>query len=153
MKICCCGVVYSTEDYNTWRYFEKYKFIRPIKDFIKGESVREEIVMVLSCIKNNCTKLVISRYGQKDAEKILEKESMSGKAAICFLRDNIKNLIKIPLRAPYKKIYTAKRIPAVYCKMVDSQTQKRQYLDESGSPDNKLLRSPCVSKFIDDIEI
>lgn len=147
VKVCCCGVLYSTTDYDTWMCFERYKFKKPLKPYVAGEKIQKEIVYVLSCFKNNCTKVIINRYGCNSGKKIIDTDEISGKAGINFLNNYRQNLIKMPLKPPYKRIYSSKKIPAVYGKVVDFETQKRQYLDESGSPDNKILKAPYIRRF------
>ena len=147
MRVCCCGVVHSTTDYNTWWCFDRYRLKKNPQDCPDGLKIKYEIIYVLSCIKNNCTKLIIQSFGGKTKIKKLDEKELHGKAATNSLKEYQNKLSKMPLSPPYKRIYSSKKIPAVYGKVIDFETQKRQYLDESGSPDNKILKAPYIRRF------
>ena len=66
MKFCCCGLVYSTNDPETYWCIEKYKMRTPSIEKVGGFKVEKELVYALFCKKNGCLKLEIHRYSKEN---------------------------------------------------------------------------------------
>ena len=143
MKIYCCGLVYSTQDPNTYWCIETYDFKKPIDNIIKGQIVYKQVLYSLCCKVHGCTKLELHSYGKENGVlKLICKQSIKGVGAKTFL-DKTKDLrVKLPQICPYTKIQYDKKIPWVYGKTINSTTQIVRYIDESGNrkvfKDNKL---------------
>ncbi len=136
MKFFCCGVVYSTDDPETFWCIEKYNLKTPEKAFVENKKVFKEVVYSLFCKKNDCTKIEIQRFVKQNGQIILaEKQQLSGKKARNYLERTKSVRIKQPQCCPLKSVAYAKKIPWVYGKSIDGQTQIPRYMDESGNRD------------------
>lgn len=142
MKMICCGVVYDTDDPQTYWCIQKYIFTRLSKKSVNGLRVAKEIVYVLVCSKNGCTKLELHRYGSSDESRLLEKECYSGRKAIRFLKDTSDTRKAVPQICPIKVVSHSKRIPFVYGKAIDAYTQRGRYMSEDGWDAREAFYSP-----------
>lgn len=134
MKFYCCGLVYSTQDPDTYWCIETYKMKHPTLDIIGGKKIEKEIVYTLFCKKNGCSKLEIHRYYKDEGNlKILETRSLKGKEARNFLERTKHMRIRQPQCCPIKKIQGSTSVPWVYGKAISSETQVARYIDESGN--------------------
>lgn len=129
----CCEMNYSTTDPKTFNYIDKYEMKPLSKSFVGKEKVYSEIVYVLNCVKNNCTKVEVLRYGKVLGKKklISDPESYAGKEALDYLEKTVKQRVFKDIPYPGKKLaYISKFIPLAYGKFVDATTQRRRYLNE-----------------------
>lgn len=134
MKMYCCGLVYSTQDPETYWCIETFYLKKPIDNIIGGKRVYKQIVYELCCKKNGCCKVELHSYGKEnDRFKLLFTQSMSGKGAISFLERTKDMRIRQPQCCPLKTYHYSKKIPWVYGKTVNSDTQVVRYFDESGN--------------------
>lgn len=134
MKFYCCGLVYSTDDPDTYWCIETYNMKRPSLNLIGGKKVVKEIVYTLFCKKNDCCKVEIHRYYNDNGTlKILETRTLSRENAQKFLERTQDMRIRQPQCCPLKKIQNSKSIPWVYGKSIDGETQVARYMDESGN--------------------
>ena len=149
----CCGVVYSTSDPQTYWCIQKYVITDLMKKFVNGIKVAKEVIYVLICKKNGCTKLELHRYSSSEEKGLLEKEFYSGRKAIKFLSQtsNIRKLI--PQSCPLKLVPKARRIPFVYGKAIDAYTQRGRYMTEDGWDTREAIYSPVTVYRIEDIKI
>lgn len=134
LKFYCCGLVYSTQDPDTYWCIETYHLRYPIDDIIAGKRVHKQVVYVLCCKVHGCTKLEIHSYTKENGVlKLIYTQSIKASGVTAFL-EKTKNLrIKQPQICPYSKIQYAKKIPWVYGKTINSTTQVVRYIDESGN--------------------
>lgn len=157
MKILCCGILYSTEDPDTYWCIEKYKLKHPTKSTVQNLKVESETVYTLCCKKNGCFKLEIHRYGKEsESLKLLETVQLKGVNAKKYMQKTKEIRIKQPQKYPIKQIKSGKNIPFVYGKSIDGETQVVRYIDESGNREvytNKkwkkdLIKSPVKTYYI-----
>lgn len=107
---------------------------QPSLNIIGGKKVAKEMVYTLFCKKNGCSKVEIQRYyKENETLKILETRTLSKDNAQKFLERTSDMRIRQPQCCPLRKIETAKNIPWVYGKAIDSETQVARYMDESGN--------------------
>ena len=150
MKMYCCGLVYSTNDPQTYWCIQKYVVTKLIKKIVNGVSVAKEVIYVLICKKNGCTKLELHRYASDEKKGLLEKEVYSGQKAIKFLNKTSDIRKAVPQSCPLKIIPHARRIPFVYGKAIDSYNQRGRYMSEDGWDSRGTFYSPVRSYFIED---
>ncbi len=139
MKMVCCGVVYSTNDPETFWCIEVYGMSIFSKFIVGGEKVEKELVYSLRCKKNGCTKIEIHRFGREGV--LLEAEKLNGKKARCFLEKTAAVRYRIKQKYPLIREYSTK-IPLVYGKAVNGLTQKARYITEEGWADMGKIYSP-----------
>ncbi len=142
MKMYCCGVIYSTQDPETYWCVRKDIMKQSSKTEINGIDVAREVIYTLICKKNGCTRVEIHRYATSEENHLIEKESFSGKKALKFLESTVDVRISQPLKCPYQKVPTSKRVPYVYGKAIDDETQRARYISEEGWASDKLIYSP-----------
>ncbi len=134
LKIYCCGLVYSTQDPETYWCIETYNLKHPIDDIIGGKRVYKQVVYTLCCKVHGCTKLELHSYTKENGVlKLIFTQSIKGAGAMAFLERTKDLRVKLPQVCPYSKIQYAKKIPWVYGKAVNSTTQVVRYIDESGN--------------------
>ena len=66
MKIYCCGLVYSTQDPETYWCIETYHLKKPVDNIIGGKRVFKQIIYALCCKKNGCCKIEIHSYTKEN---------------------------------------------------------------------------------------
>lgn len=145
MRMICCGVVYSTQDPSTYWCIQKYIIKDLIKPFVGIDRVSREVVYTLLCKKNACTKLEILRYGTSDEKHLLEREALSGKKAMSFLRKTAAIRVAQQQKCPVQVVPTSKRIPYVYGRAINSQTQRIRYLNEEGWAPGGVMHCPITT--------
>ena len=140
MSFYCCGVKYSKNDPDTYWCIDTY-INQPIqKKVVNNKKVSKEIVEVLTCKKNGCTKVQVKRYGKiNGSENILEVEEFSRKKAARYLENTINIRVKQPSVCPSKKIPYAKKNDFKYGKAINSFTQRIRYLNEQGWASDKKI--------------
>ena len=151
VRFVCCGVLYSTNDPDTYWCIDTYIMKQPSIGVINGKKIAKEIVYTLICKKNGCLKLEIHRY-YKENEKLkrMKPKYMIGEQAQKFLETTKDMRIKQPQCCPIQPQQYSKTIPWVYGKTVDGETQIARYLDESGNRnvfknrkwETELLKTP-----------
>lgn len=151
LKFYCCGLVYSTQDPNTYWCIETYYLKNPIDDIIGGKRVCKQVVYVLCCKVHGCTKLELHSYTKENGVlKLIFTQSIKGSGVAVFLEKTKSLRIKQPQICPYSKIQYAKKIPWVYGKTINGTTQVVRYIDESGNrkvfKDNKLVSEIIKAK-------
>ena len=136
MKFYCCGLVYSTQDPETYWCIETYHLKRPIDDIIGGKRIVKQVIYTLCCKKNGCLKLELHSY-EKDkktgALKLVMTQSMKGQGARTFLERTKEMRIRQPQCCPIRVVSGEKKIPWVYGKATGNDTQTVRYMDESGN--------------------
>ncbi|MBS4760888.1 MAG: hypothetical protein KHX03_09355 [Clostridium sp.] len=136
MKFFCCGVIYSTDDPETYWCIEKYVLKKPTKDFVKSKRIFKEVVYSLFCKKNDCSKIEIHRFFKQKEEFVLaQREALKGEKARKYLERTKNMRIKQPQCCPLRPVAYSKKIPWVYGKSIDGHTQIPRYMDESGNRD------------------
>lgn len=134
MKFYCCGLIYSTENPETYWCIQKYILKKPSVDIWKGKRVEKEIVYTLCCKKNGCLKIEIHKYtNESGILKLFDKQPLKGAAAVTFLERTKNMRVRQPQCCPLRKVQNSKKIPWVYGKAVNSDTQVVRYMDESGN--------------------
>ena len=134
MKIYCCGLVYSTQDPNTFWCIETYNLKKPIDNIIGGKRVYKQVLYTLCCKVHGCTKLELHSYTKENGVlKRICTQSIKGAGAITFLERTKDLRVKLPQVYPYSKVQYGKKIPWVYGKTINSNTQVVRYIDESGN--------------------
>ncbi len=134
MRFVCCGVLYSTNDPDTYWCIETYIMKHPTINIIGGKKVVKEIVYTLACKKNGCLKLEIHRYHKSNGKlKLLATRTLIGEQAKKFLENTKDMRIRQPQCCPIQPQQYSKTIPWVYGKTIDGETQVARYLDESGN--------------------
>lgn len=134
MKFYCCGLTYSTQDPETYWCIETYILKRPVDAFIGNKKIVKQIIYTLFCKKNGCTKLELHSFAHVNGTlKLVCTQAMKGKGARAFLERTKDMRIRQPQCCPLKKVQYSKKIPWVYGKTIDSQTQVARYIDESGN--------------------
>ena len=134
MKFYCCGLVYSTDDPDTYWCIDTYNMKQPSIDIIGGKKIAKEIIYTLMCKKNGCFKVDVYRYYDDfGVLKVLETRHLKGKDARKFMESTKDMRIRQPQCCPIKKVRYSKNIPWVYGKTVDNNTQVVRYMDESGN--------------------
>ncbi len=148
MKFYCCGLVYSTQDPETYWCIETYHLKNPVDDIIAGKRIYKQIVYTLCCKKHGCLKLELHSYGKENGRlKLLYTQSIKGEGALTFLERTKNMRIRQPQCCPLKTYQYSKRIPWVYGKTVNSTTQVVRYFDESGNRQVFKAQMPEGKKF------
>lgn len=136
MKFYCCGLVYSTQDPETYWCIETYHLKKPVDDIIGGKRIAKQIVYTLCCKKHGCLKLELHSY-EKDkttgALKLVMTQAIKGQGARVFLERTKDMRIRQPQCCPLRPVAGAKKIPWVYGKATGKDTQVARYVDESGN--------------------
>ena len=152
MRFYCCGLLYSTDDPETYWCIEKYVMKRPSLKYFDGKKITKEIVYTLSCKKNDCCKVKILRYYEENGiDKPLKIKNLSKENAKKFLERTKTMRIRQPQCCTIKKVQNAKNIPWVYGKALDGETQVARYLDESGNRNvfkNQIWQSEIIKSTI-----
>ena len=157
MKIYCCGLVYSTQDPETYWCIETYHLKKPVDNIIGGKRVFKQIIYALCCKKNGCCKIEIHSYTKENGRlKLLYTLSIKGRGAISFLERTKDMRIRQPQCCPLKTYQYSKKIPWVYGKTLNSTTQVVRYIDESGNrqifkaanPQGQKLQSEIIKSEI-----
>lgn len=134
MRFYCCGLVYSTEDPETYWCIETYNLKAPVYRAVNGVKVFKEVVYTLFCKKNGCSKLELHSYSNENGVlKLLQKQCFKGKKAQAFLERTQNMRIRKVQCCPLKAVNHSKNIPWVYGKAINSETQVVRYMDESGN--------------------
>lgn len=134
MKFYCCGLVYSTQDPDTYWCIETYNLKRPIDKFVGGKKVYKQVIYTLCCKVHGCTKLELHSYAKENGVlKRICTQSIKGSGVTVFLEKTKDLRVKQQQVCPYSKIQYGKKIPWVYGKIVNSTTQVVRYIDESGN--------------------
>lgn len=129
MKMVCCGVVYSTNDPETFWCIEIYGVNPVSKEIADGKRVEKEVVYSLRCKKNGCAKIEIHRFDQQGV--LIGVQKLNGYKATRFLAQTAAFRYRIRPKYPFVQKYS-KNIPLVYGKAVNSYTQKFRYVTEEG---------------------
>lgn len=135
MKFYCCGLVYSTQDPETYWCIETYALKKPIDNIIGGKRIIKQIVYTLCCKKHGCLKLEIHSYEKDKATgvlKLIMTQAIKGEGARRFLEKTKDMRIRQPQSCPLKPVINSKKIPWVYGKAVGQNKQAARYIDESG---------------------
>lgn len=142
MSFICCGVKYSKNDPETYWCIET-DINKPIqKKYVENHRVIKEVVDSLTCKKNGCLKVKISRYGiLKGKKKLLEEENLSGKKATAYLQETINVRQRQPVICPMQNVPMKKKNDFKYGKVIDSTTQRIRYLNEQGWADKDKIKS------------
>ena len=152
MKFYCCGLVYSTQDPETYWCIETYHLKNPVDDIIGGKRIYKQIVYTLCCKKHGCLKLELHSYGKVDGVlKLLYTQSIKGQGAITFLERTKAMRVRQPQCCPLKVYQYSKNIPWVYGKAVNSTTQVVRYFDESGNRQVFKAQNPDGQKWQSEI--
>lgn len=142
MPFLCCGVKYSTNDPNTYWCIDVYILKNPTKKNIGNRRITKEKVEVLTCKKNGCVKIQISRYAHvKGQLKRIEIEELKGEKAQRYLLNTSDIRIKQPMKAPAVNIPQGSKSDFVYGKVLDGTTQRIRYLSERGWASNEIIKS------------
>lgn len=146
MAFVCCGIKYSKNDPQTYWCIDTF-INKPVqKKSVGQQKVVKEVVDTLTCKKNGCIKVNITRYGKfRGYNKLLEIENLSGHQAVEYLQKTINSREKQPLVCPVKNIPQAKNIDLCYGKVINSTTQKARYLNEKGFADNNKIVNECIT--------
>lgn len=144
MCFVCCGVKYSKNNPDTYWCIDTY-LNKPVqKKSINNQKVIKEVVEALTCKKNGCIQVRITRYGKfRGFNKLLEIENLCGQNAVDYLQKTIKIRDKQPVTCPVKSIPYSRHIDLCYGKVINSTTQKARYLNEQGWADDKKIRNAC----------
>ena len=167
----CCGVKYSKRDPSTYIYISSFDVSPVTKKYVnlninnqsKKIVVKKELVDVLNCIKNGCTKIKIKRYGIfKGRYQLLEVEDMKNNIrtgvfdlttkkeiikhpANEFLEKTKNIRTRLPQICPLKRVPYSKHIPLSYGKVLSSTTQRARYINEQGWQNNsKVIKLPVI---------
>ena len=136
MKFYCCGLVYSTQDPETYWCIETYHLKKTVDDIIGGKRIVKQIIYTLCCKKHGCLKLEIHSY-EKDkttgALKLVMTQAIKGEGAKVFLERTKDMRIRQPQCCPLRPVSGATTIPWVYGKSAGKDKQVVRYLDESGN--------------------
>lgn len=142
MPFLCCGVKYSKNDPDTYWCIDTDILEKPTKKNFKNLRVIKETVDVLTCKKNGCVKIQISRYGRlKGKLQRIELEELKGKKAQDYLEQTSKIRIKQPARVPMINIPQGNKSDFVYGKVIDGTTQRIRYLNEQGWASSEVIKS------------
>lgn len=142
MKMICCGVVYDTSDPQTYWCIQKYIIKDSIKAFVGESPVAREVVYTLLCKKNGCMKLEVHRFATSEEKNLLEIERLSGIKAMNFLKRTSAVRIVQPQKFPLQLLPTSNRVPYVYGKAINSQTQRARYINEEGWAPRDVVHCP-----------
>ena len=144
MSFLCCGVKYSKNDIETYWCIET-DITNPIqKKYVGNDRVFKEVVDTLTCKKNGCLKVNITRYGKiKGRKKILEVEKLSGKKAFEYLSETANVRISQPQICPMQKVPIKKKNDFKYGQVIDSTTQRARYLNEQDWASKEKIKSEC----------
>ena len=131
MSFLCCGVKYSKNDPETYWCIET-DINKPVqKKYVENHRVIKEIVDILTCKKNGCLKVKISRYGTfKGKKKLLEVENLSSKKAAIYIQETFNVRQRQPIVCPIQNVPIRKNNDFKYGKVIDSETQRARYLSE-----------------------
>lgn len=133
MRFVCCGLLYSTQDPDTYQYIDTFVMKTPTLNIIAGKKVEKEFVYSLCCKKNGCFKVEIHRYSKEnDKLNLLATRTLKGESAMRFMEQTKALRIKVPQKDPSVNIAYSKKVPWVYGKTIDAETQVARYIDESG---------------------
>ena len=136
MKFYCCGLVYSTQDPETYWCIETYHLKKPVDDIIGGKRIVKQIIYTLCCKKHGCLKLELHSY-EKDkktgALKLVMTQAIKGEGARVFLERKKDMRIRQPQCCPIKPVTGSTTIPWVYGKSAGKEKQVVRYFDESGN--------------------
>ena len=114
------------------------------KKYVGNDRVIKEVVDSLTCKKNGCLKVNITRYGKfRGKRKLLEIERLSGEAAAKYLQETADVRERQPLSCPMQNVPFSKYIDFKYGKVLDSTTQRARYLNETDWADEKKYKSEC----------
>lgn len=149
MKLYCCGLVYSTKDPQTYWCIRKDIIKNALKPFVEGKRIVKEVVYTLVCKKNGCTKVEIHSYADFEETHLINTETLSGKKALNFLKSTSRIRTPQPVKCPYQTVPLSKKVPYVYGKTIDGQTQRARYLTEEDWASRELIHSPV--KIINEI--
>lgn len=134
MPFLCCGVKYSKNDPDTYWCIDTDIINKPTKKTVNNKRVIKEVVETLTCKKNGCLKIQISRFGHFQGKlKKIETEELKGKKATEFLEATSNIRIRQPLKAPMVNIPRTSKNDFVYGKAIGKETQRIRYLNEQGS--------------------
>ena len=144
MSFLCCGVKYSKNDPNTYWCIDTDIIEPALKKYASGAKIKKEIVETLTCKKNGCLKIKISRFGiVKGQNTLLEIQELKGKEALQYLKDTSSVRKRQPLTCPLKKVPVKNKNDFIYGKVINSVTQRARYVNEQGFADNKKIISEC----------
>lgn len=142
MPFLCCGVKYSKNDPDTYWCIDTYLIKEPIIKSVKNKRIIKEIIDVLTCKKNGCVKIQISRYARiQGVTKRIELEEIKGKKAQEYLEKTSKIRVKQPPVIPTVNIPKSTRNDFVYGKTIDGETQRKRYVNEQGWASNEVIKS------------
>jgi nucleoid DNA-binding protein len=137
----CCGIKYSTNDPDTYWCIDTDILTQPTKKNVDNKKIVKEICETLTCKKNGCLKIQISRFANfKGKLKKIEVEELKGHKAFCYLEKTSKIRIRQPQKSPMVFIPQASKNDFVYGKAIGKEAQKIRYLNEQGwASDKKLI--------------
>lgn len=141
MPFLCCGVKYSKNDPETYWCIDTDILKTPTKKNVDNQRIIKEVVETLTCKKNGCTKIQISRYSRvKGKLKRVELEELKGIKAQNYLFETSNLRIRQPQKCPMVSIPSSSKNDFVYGKVIDSETQGIRYLNEQGwASDKKII--------------
>lgn len=149
MSFYCCGIKYSKNDPETYWCISTDIINIPTKKNVKNKRIIKEVVDSLTCKKNGCLKVQITRFGHVNGKlKKIEVEELKGKKALDFLKETSKIRIRQPLQVPMLKIPKQSKNDFVYGKTIDRETQRRRFLSEQGWASNEKIISKVKFCFL-----
>ena len=150
----CCGVKYSKNDPNTFWCIESALISPCTKKNVGNSPVKKEVVDILHCKKNDCSKIKIFRYGKPNKDYILlETEELSGKKARQFLEKTAKYRTILPSQYPCKFVKSQKFIPMSYGYATDKEHLRMRYLSEDGYSSETIYSPLKITKLWQEFEI
>lgn len=133
MPFLCCGVKYSKNDPDTYWCIDTDILKTPTKKNVDNHRIVKEVVETLTCKKNGCTKIQVSRYYSfKGKMHRAELEELKGMKAQEYLQRTSNVRIRQPQKCPMVSIPSSSKNDFVYGKVIDSETQGIRYLNEQG---------------------
>lgn len=133
-------------------HFQNYQPPEFIKREINKEKVIKEIVESLTCKKNGCRRVNITRYNSKN-KKIGEVQELKGYEADFYLLALAQYKIskRLPQKSPLRTIPSAKKIPLVYGEPISPTKTRRRYNMKRKCWADKYKKGIIVNKWIPDI--
>lgn len=149
MSFICCGIKYSKNDPDTYWCIDT-DINKPVqKKYVGNDRVVKEVVDSLTCKKNGCLKVKITRYGiLRGRKKILEVESLSGRNAFDYLEATANVRERQPLACPMQSVPFSKYIDYCYGKVLSPTTQRARYLNEQDWASKDVIKTPVKTEFI-----
>ncbi|MBQ9149851.1 hypothetical protein IJX73_02860 [bacterium] len=147
----CCGTIYSTSKNELC--FDCFKSNNFFKKYTSDKrEIKKEIALV--CICNNCKHYILkflwytkktSNFFDYDEEKLFK-----GKKADEILKERIEFYLPYSIPKPKKNDFKlgkqSKKLPWIYGKALDGETQVPRYDNESGNAGRKIYSKVTIRK-------